>query len=319
MERRVIWVTWETQLRNRSMTDRLGIPLFAVVSHNARLLRYLSSATRTLWIILRERPLVVVCQNPSMVLALWLLVLRPLLGFKLAIDAHYGGVTPWTGNRFLQRILDKLNRAADLVIVTTQAHAAHVRALGGRAFVCPDPLPELASDRGGESTVHKKVLLISSFDLDEPYREALAAASIMASDGFHLSVSGNFRRAGIDPGELPQVEFLGFVPEEEYYRQLFTSEVVIDLTDVDNCLVCGAYEALSAGKPTVLSRQPALEEYFTGGTVFTKNRAPEIARAVKEAHDRRTSLGNEACEWVFKEGRNVVERLSRLKRTLFDL
>ena len=35
-------------------------------------------------------------------------------------------------------------RASDLVIVTNERHARYVADLGGRTFVCPDPLPDLS-------------------------------------------------------------------------------------------------------------------------------------------------------------------------------
>lgn len=315
----VIWVTWERQLRNYSMTSELGVPLFTIYSRQPRAIRYLLSATRTLEVLWRQRPRVVVCQNPSIVLTVLLLAWRRILRFKLAVDAHYGGIAPWTGNTLIQRVLDLINRAADLVIVTNEAHANHVRALGGRAFVCPDPLPDLSRYPQTEPPVKRKLLLICSFDADEPYREALSAASVLTADGFQLFVSGNFRRAGLDPRKFPQAQFLGFVPEEEYYRHLFSSEVVIDLTRVDNCLVCGAYEAMAACKPVVLSRKQALEEYFSGGTVFTENRGPAIARAVKKAHANSRRLKSDLRQWVREATEQTKDRMCQLMDTLDSL
>lgn len=316
---RVIWVTWERQLRNQSMTNGLGVPLFMIQSRRSRALRYLTSAMRTFRLLLHERPRVVVAQNPSMVLCLWLLLLKPLMRFKLAVDAHYGGVVSANSSRVVQGILDTINRSVDLVIVTNESQSAYVMALGGKPFICPDPLPDLEKHRSGESTVDKKVFFVCSFDKDEPYREVLLAASMLSQEGFRFFVSGNYRRAGIDPDEFPNVRFLGFVPESEYYQQLFSSDVVADLTDFDNCLVCGAYEAMAAFKPTVLSRKPALQQYFTGGTVFTDNRAPEIAQAVREAYAGRDSLREAGHRWVEEANAQMTERLSSLRRTLEGL
>jgi glycosyltransferase involved in cell wall biosynthesis len=105
---------------------------------------------------------------------------------------------------------------------------------------------------------------------------------------------------------------LGFVPEEEFYRELFSSEIIVDLTENDNCLVCGAYEAMEAGKPLVLSRKEALEEYFTGGTVFTDNDAGAIVQAVREAHRRKEQLRQQAALWSTEARGNIRSRLEVL-------
>jgi len=78
----------------------------------------------------------------------------------------------------------------------------------------------------------------------------------------------------------------------------FSSELVLDLTENDDCLVCGAYEAAGAGKPLVLSRKDALLRYFDGGTVFTDNNSVAIAKAIVDAYARRRELAISMQEWT---------------------
>jgi len=317
--RKVLWVTWEKQIRNRSMSRELGVPLFEVLSDQSRMSRYVSCIKRTLAMLRCERPNVVVCQNPSLVLSLLLLKLRPFFGFKVVIDAHFGGVEACNGSDIFQNVLDHCNRTADLVIVTNEIHACRIRSLGGRGFVCPDPLPNLSEYRSQVEEVPGKIFLICSYDMDEPYQEVFRAAALLAPEGFCFFVSGNYRKVGISPGGFPNVEFLGFVSEVEFYRHLFSSQVVVDLTECDNCLVCGAYEALEAGKPLVLSMKKALQEFFTGGTVFTENRAAEIAAAVVRAHAERAKLAEECRQWVFLERSEMANRIASLNGILEKL
>jgi glycosyltransferase involved in cell wall biosynthesis len=319
VKKKTIWITWENQVRNRSMSGALEVDLFVVLSDRRRLLRYAANMTRTLAILRRERPSVVICQNPSIVLSLYLVLLRPFLGFKLAVDAHYGGVVSSTGGQAVQWVLNRLNRTVDLVIVTNETHANHVRQLGGLAFVCPDPLPDLSRYEDSEPVVPRKVFFICSFDIDEPYEEVFRAASALAPEGFRFFVSGNYCRARISPGDHPEVEFLGFVPEDEFYRHLFSASIVIDLTEHDDCLVCGAYEAMAAGKPTVLSRKPALQSYFRGGTVFTENGAGEIASAIRTAHDSADGLAVASRAWRAWAIADAGQRIEKLGELLDSL
>jgi hypothetical protein len=74
-------------------------------------------------------------------------------------------------------------------------------------------------------------------------------------------------------------------------------DAVVDLTLMDDCLVCGAYEALSLAKPMVLSNNAASIELFAEAAVFTDNTPADIRRAldalraqhhqIREAAERR--------------------------------
>ena len=315
-KRKILWLTWENQVRNRSMSRELGVPLFVILSDRDRLARYASCISRTVALLHREKPAVVICQNPSIVLTLLLLCLRSFFGYKVGIDAHFGGIDSSNGSEAPQWVLDYCNRTAELVIVTNESHAHHVRSLGGKEIICPDPLPDLSEHRGPGVEIPRKVFFICSFDIDEPYREVFHAAEILALEGFRFFVSGNYRKVGITPDDFPHVELLGFISEAEFYGHLFSSQVVVDLTDNDDCLVCGAYEALEAGKPLVLSRKKALEKYFTGGTVFTENQAAEIAVAVRIAYAERSRLEEESRQWVIRAREETRERIGSINRIL---
>lgn len=317
--KKILWITWETQVRNRSMASALQIPLFVVLSGGSRLRRYASCIRRTFSIVRKEGPKVIICQNPSLILTLFLLSMRKWMGFRLAVDAHFGGVESYTGTSALQRVLDSCNRSADLVIVTNDGHADHVRRIGGQAFVCADPLPDLSAYRGCSIEERRKVFFICSFDIDEPYHEVFSAAEMLRDSGFQFAVSGNYFKAGIAPDRFPNVCFLGFVPEHEYYSHLYSSEVVIDLTEHDNCLVCGAYEAIAAEKPLVLSKKRALESHFRDSAVFTENDSASIANAVILAYEDRVRLRESCVRWAAKNRIEMSATISRLAINLQNL
>ena len=295
--KKAIWIAWEHQLRNRSMAAMLGVELRVISRDGGRVMRYLRCGAATTLIMIKERPDIVFAPNPSIVLNYLLLALRPVCRFKFVTDAHYGGVIAYNGSSIFQRALDLCNRSADLAIVTNSAHAEHVKAIGGNVVVCEDPLPDLRRHESGVSAVEKAIFFICSFDVDEPYLAAFDAAAELAREGFRFFVSGNFKKAGIDPADHPNVIFLGFVPETEFYAHLFASEVVLDLTENENCLVCGAYEAMAAEKPLVTSGTTCLREYFHRGTVFSEHDSPGIAEAIRVAYRDRERLSGEAREW----------------------
>jgi glycosyltransferase involved in cell wall biosynthesis len=301
------------------MARELEIPLFEVLSDRNRFLRYVICIGATIAHLWNQKPSVVICQNPSIALTFFLLCIRHFFGFKLGIDAHFGGIDATNGSKAPQCVLDWCNRSADLVIVTNERHSFYVRNLGGKVFICPDPLPDLSRYSDGVVLISKKIFVICSYDVDEPFREVFKAAKELVEEGFCFTVSGKYQKAGISPQEFPYVDLLGFVAEDDFYRQLFSSQVIVDLTDNDDCLVCGAYEALAAYKPLVLSRKIALQSYFTGGTVFTENNASDIANAVRFAFAERERLMEEAYQWVLHSKEEINSRMLELTKILENI
>jgi glycosyltransferase involved in cell wall biosynthesis len=267
-------------------------------------------------LLLGQRPRVVFASNPSLILTYFLLAARLILRFRFVSDAHYTGVVSVSGSHFVQRLLDFVNRRADLVVVTNQAHARHVQSIGGTAFVCPDPLPRLAAAPTKPAPLaqtQRAVLYVCSYDHDEPWAQVFAAAHALAQQGFSVFASGPYERAGLTPGAVPHVTLLGYVDRPTYEAFLRNVDVVLVLTTWPDCLVCGAYEAMAAGKPCVLSRSTTLTGFFTHGTIFTSHDPRDIASAVVEAYGRRDQLGAQIPAWVVAHEAALHERAGALR------
>jgi glycosyltransferase involved in cell wall biosynthesis len=248
-----------------------------------------------------------------------LLLSRPVFGFRLVSDAHHGGIIAATGDRLLQHFLDFVNRHADIVIVTNASHAEHLRRIGGNAFVCPDPLPEIPHDTAvsvGITIPDKSVLFVCTYDVDEPYEAVFEAARLLVTQGFTVYVSGNYRRVGLNPNDVPQVSLLGFVDRTVYDAYLRNVAVVLDLTSCEDCLVCGGYEAMAAETPCVLSETPALTSLFTHGAVFTSHDPGSIAGAVTAAYERREALRAEIVRWTPSHDAAIRQSAAELRCAL---
>jgi len=88
----------------------------------------------------------------------------------------------------------------------------------------------------------------------------------------------------------PNVVFTGFVPDEDYVGMMKACDVVVDLSTREDCLVCGAYEAVAAGRPIVLSNSPINRTYFSQGVVYTDNTPDGIAESIRCALTHRRRL-----------------------------
>jgi glycosyltransferase involved in cell wall biosynthesis len=310
----ILWIDWGRNVRTRTLSRRLGVALEEIVYGGGRLWRYIRSGRRTVAAIQERRPAVVIATNPSIVLGFLLLVLRRFYGFKLVSDAHYAGVRAFNDGWLWQRFLDFHNARADLVIVTNESHARFVSSLGARAYVCQDPLPDIPTACQLHVTPgDRSALLICSFTADEPYEAAFEAFSSLREGGFTLFVSGNYNKAKIDLSRFPWVRLLGFLPADEYYGYLLSVSMIIDLTTKEECLVCGAYEALAARKPLIVSRTVALRDYFGDAVMLTDNTPEAIRESVLSAFERRDELAIRASAWVARNDPYMEERVANLR------
>jgi len=299
-----IWFTWERQRRTDELAAALNIPVCRYTSDHSYGFRVLCLATRTLLKLMHARPHKVVVQNPSQALTALVCFLQPLLRYRLIVDRHsnfkFDTMNLMSLKYRIFHILSRYTvRKADLTIVTNEFLKNVVEEWGGRGFVLPDKLPILElADKISLPGKHN-IVFVCTYGDDEPVEEVLQSARLV-NPSTVIHVTGDYRKAQktmVDSAP-PNVVFTGFLDEKDYQSLLGSCDTVMVLTTQDHTLLCGAYEAVSLGKPLILSKQPTLMSYFCKGTVYTKNEAAGIARAIETAIDRRDALEREMVELV---------------------
>lgn len=274
-----IWITWELQRRNRSLSRVLGADLYEFDYSGTRLTRYFVLTRKTLAILRENAAEVVFVQNPSIILATLAAIWRrfnPSKG-KLVIDFHNAGLYP----KHFKFLGPWLMKSADGCIVTSEALASVVSARGGNPLVLPDPLP-LLNEVEYKDLQGVSVLFICSWAEDEPIVEVISAARLLLDQKnlkAHIYITGRpklERRPSI--GDIPKnVTLTGFLSADDFDSYLASCDIILDLTTRDDCMVCGAYEGVAAGKPMLLSNNGATAAYFTAGVELTDNSASDIS------------------------------------------
>jgi hypothetical protein len=294
MKKKIVWITWENQRRNRELSKSLDIPLFELseIDNISNLFRkYIKGIMKTLKILLEERPELVICQNPSLVLAFLLVISKRFFKIRVFVDSHNAGIFPKEGkSSLLIRLAGFIQRHADLTIVTNIALKEHVENNGGKSFVLPDKIPDLPHIKTIPLKGKYNFLFICTFASDEPYIEVFEAARRIGPD-ICIYVSGNFKKKGVIPGSLPEnLMLLGFIPDEEYIGMMRSVDATIVLSERENCLLCGAYETVALEKPMILSNKKALRNYFNKGVIYSENIREDIAKAIYIVLEKRVNL-----------------------------
>ncbi len=282
-----MFLTWERHQRTRSLVAHLGLTLREVVISGPRHRRYWGQIAGTLHHLRRERPRLVVLQNPSLVLNVLVLCWRAISRTRCVIvmDAHNEAVEPINITWGWWRALATWAlRSADFVIVTNHFLAEKVVRQGGRPLVLPDPVPDVTpSDAPALAPAEPlRLLVIATYEKDEPIEPILEAARALQGQ-IEFQFTGNFRKLPeqVRTSAPPNVKFLGFLAEADYWQRMREAHGVLDFTLMEDCLVCGAYEAVAVGRPMVLSDTRALQEFFRLGAVYSSPEPAQIVASVR--------------------------------------
>jgi glycosyltransferase involved in cell wall biosynthesis len=295
----------------------LGLDLLEIISDLPRIARYTMLLIRTTLAVVQRAPSLLVIQCPSIVLGVWAACMKRVLGFTLVADLHNDAVRPYSvESRLHRRLLRIVHRAADLCIVSNPNLTSVIERAGGQAFVLPDKLPELTPSATAAPASGASVVFICSFSSDEPYLEVIDAAGELGPS-VTVFVTGRYRHAATLTTP-PNVRLTGYLSDEDYVALVASADVVVDLTAIDDCLVCGAYEAVSLGRPLVTSDTAALREYFRLGTIYTKHDRHSLAAAIALALTDKERLAAEmhalrpdlVREWTRQK--DALQRVLRL-------
>ncbi len=274
-------LTWADHRRTQELCAGLGLELVVLKDRGRGLRRYADLVWRTRALLAARHADVLLVTNPSLILAALCVLLRRVHAYLLIVDAHNEAVTPYINRQgWIRRLSRWVIRHSDLTIVTNSQLGTLVAGYGGRPFVLPDRIPTPPGEAAAPALSGTfNAVLIATYAPDEPIAEVLEAVRGL---DIQLHVTGNPRKlaARIREGAPPNVHFTGFLEEAAYWGLLRAADAVVDLTLMDDCLVCGAYEALSLGKPMVLSNNAASVDLFADAAVFTDNTAGDIRRAL---------------------------------------
>lgn len=327
-----LWITWENHRRSKELALEFDAKYFPLVHEASRPVRYLVLTARTVELILREKPRVVFCQNPSIVLTTLLILLRVFFCYKLIVDRHSNFKLEYkTSSAVKWKIFHFLSswtvRHADLTIVTNEDLKRVCNEYGGSAAVLQDKIPDFSNELKRPPPVFMRkmektqVMFVTMFDLDEPIDEIISASKALS--GCVCYLTGNYKKYY---NNAKAEEFLGFdivltgyISDDDYLSLMENSDLVVVLTKKDFILNCGGYEAIAMEKSLILSDTPTLRSYFGSAAKYSKCNAQDIEYNITESVGcieamvrgviiRKSELKN---SWVikFKSVRARIERI----------
>jgi glycosyltransferase involved in cell wall biosynthesis len=321
-----IWITWDDHRRSRELAKELEFNYVVLESGANWLVRYIYLSLVTIITLLKYRPKIVVCQNPSVVLAAMLCLLKPILRLTVIVDRHSNFKTSTRkSQKFKWRIFHWLSdyslRKADFTIVTNQQASDYVEEFGATSLIVPDKIPKLFPDELYCNDGNFSFFFICTFSDDEPVEAVLEGFSRFRNDySATLYVSGNYEKFPLYTKYvgLKGIEFIGYVDDQEYINHLYSCSAVIVLTTMPMTLNCGSYEAVSASKPQIVSDSEEISSYFYKGSIsvspsrFSETGLYDAFRKMVNEYPRLKSEQIELKEEIDVSWHNRLEKLNEV-------
>ena len=310
-----LFVAWKADcFRSRATARTFGVPIVLLGSGGGRLVRY-AQLMRQTWRVLGERrPRTILCLNqpPMLPMLCWLWALGH--GATVVQDFHSGALTHRYWRPF-RPIYWLMARVSPFTIAHNRLDASRLQRWGAGVSVLltlPGPASaEKASERT-QTNGRPRFLFVCTFASDEPVDAALQAFAARPEADFW--VTGNFRKAGLDPAtQPPNVRLLGFIDYAEYQQLMATSTAIITLSDRPHIMQMAVEEAITLGVPVLTNCSPTLEEALGDAGVFVEPTAVGIAAGVSEVLARADVLTRSAREARARCWTVVENELGRLR------
>lgn len=311
IKKKQVFISWTVDsTRSDSLAYHLGANCYHI--HYFKLsrlrmlyapLKYVLASFKTVSILNKERPEVILVQNPPpfAILVVWLYCL-----FSNAVfitDSHTGAFDRWRWKQFLWLYRFLAKRA--LVNIIHNKPLEQLVAEWGVPTITIGDIPfHLKTDIEYPFGEGFNVVVICSYDDDEPIEEVLKAAKRLPLINFYIT--GNLKVA---PKDLSlkissNVILTDFIPHKEYVALVKGCDVVVCLTKQNFTMQNGAYEAIELERPVVTSNWPVLRETLSKGTIHIDNTADSLVRALEQIRDNYSYYLNEIK--ILRSERRVV-------------
>jgi hypothetical protein len=255
-------------------------------------LRYAFLALRTFSLLGRQRPRVVLAQNPPIFLPVLLVLTKPLYRFELIIDHH----AIWSIKTLRQPLLSQgiaalerfASRHADSNMSPNNNWTRELRARGATdAFTYHDFIPKPATNtqKDREWTAnplpphHFLVIAAHGGHPQELLEEEIAAVSGLQD--YLLVITGKREKLGhriARLGSKSNVIYPGYLDDASYEALKRSADVALSLSTEINTVPHAIHEYLAYGIPTIVLKDSLLRSLFDAAIVEIDDARPETVR-----------------------------------------
>jgi len=281
-------------------------------------LDYFLKTAQTLTVFLKQKPQVIWIQQPPSPLLYLAHFYKACLDrqVKIVADCHNASLRkPWNSSPFLIPLLNR----CDVVLVHNKSvleQALDLGILSERLVVLRDRTSTIeCSNLHLPYTMSRPwILAPCSFSSDEPIEQIFIAAR--QAPELTFIITGNQARAAgrHNLTNIPSnLKLMGFLPRAEFDALLCQADIVLGLTKLEGIQLSVAGEAVSVGKPMVLSDTATSRQLFYKGAIYVDPLNPEsIAQGCRDALLHQSQFKHDICELREESDRQWLEQADQV-------
>lgn len=260
-------------------------------------IKYIPMFLKTFWVLFREHPTVVIVVNTPVFAPLCVFLYCYFAGIPFVMDIHGHSFIGWKW-AWSAPLQGWLARRALANMIDHSEHRRIFESWRAKFFMLERPPiePPVNEDNFASRSSHFMVTVINTFAGDEPLEPIIQAARQLPDLLFFILGDKSKAKKGMIQDAPENVTFPGYLLSNNYWSQLYASNVIMTLTKTRYSLVSGGIEGMAVKRPLILSRQPALKDYFTKGTIFVDHSVDSIVDAVQQVQKQEDRLKREIAE-----------------------
>lgn len=321
--RNLVALAWcDFQPRTQALAAELGGEAQFIrtgpLRHFASLpLRYLRDAVQT-WKLLHQ-------QDPQIVIAITAPVFAPLVSWLwcwshrriLVMDCHTDAFHSgkWRWALPVHRWLARRTRA---VLLHTEEDTAIVQSWGAHGLLLPDDLPALSQPSAPRDGKAPRVVVAGSLDENEPVATAIEAAALLPDVEVRFTGNPQNIPAALRARAPANVVFTGWLDYPSFLAELQAAHVVAAFSSDPHIMNRAAFEAISCGRPLVLSDLPGLRARFHDAALFCGNEPAIMAQTLRRALRDQAVLAERSVQAQAKLRAEREAGLAKLSSLLED-
>jgi glycosyltransferase involved in cell wall biosynthesis len=348
--KKTVFIVWEPHSpRAKGISESLDANLYILRNKfKTKIhvpLEYVKLFVKTLAILKKDNPQIIICQLPPIFCALSAFVYRYLMSPKceIVIDMHTAAFDkPWSYLKSLNNWIMK--RTYVIIVSNSELKEQDVPPdYRQKTIVLEDMIPNFQTTKemkydsteirtkraksqhglgqGQDERYNEtscKIAVICSFSSDEPLEEVLNAASSLPGITFYLTHNTLRAKKQLVEKKTDNVIFTGFLEYNDYLSLLAEVDAIIVLTNRDKTMLCGAYETVALQKPLITSNFEPLKRYFYKGAIFVDNSENEIQKAIETVIRRSKELTTDIGDLKEEKRKEWNQKFSNFHSMLYS-
>lgn len=283
-----IFIDWKDfDRRNDIISKYLGYEMIfihkEIKSKFLKKIRHIIYFFMTYNILKKKRCDIVIFTNNIFIHGISAYFFSKVFNFRLVLDTHSDPFNSQFKNITYPSLIHKyLARRVTLSLVHTPGNKMILEKWGAKVLLFPDLVDEEMTKMQISNQIDSVnsqiyIVFVCTYAKDEPYKQAFEAFNKFRNYKFFVTGKITDKK---NISKYPNVIQTGYLRNDDYVKLLKNSLFIITLTERENTMQCAGNEALSLGKPIILSNKSFLKEYFHKGCVYTDNTVDSIVKSI---------------------------------------